>query len=102
MKVGNIEIGRKAIRKRTPTFLKKIGDSCLTFATMLQAYTMIVMSDPATMKMLAAYVPEKYTQIATLVCVLIKIGTMFTGRPNEKPIYPKNIKPNDKTTERDQ
>jgi len=85
---GNIEIGLKSIKKRTPIVFKKIGDSFLAFAMALQAYTVIVLSDPQYMAVLNSYVPQQYTRIATLVCVVVKIITMFTSKADEKPIYP--------------
>lgn len=88
MKIKNIEVGKKAIRKRTPTIIKKIGDSFLAFALLLQLHAVAILTDPDYMRILTSYLPEKYTRIATLVCVIIKLISMFTARPNEAPIYP--------------
>lgn len=88
MTIGDIEIGLKAVKKRTPIILKKIGDSFLTFAALIQSYSLILLSDPVYYKVMTSYLPEKYTRIATIACIGIKLFTMFTARPDEKPIYP--------------
>lgn len=88
MKIGSVEIGVKSIKKRTPITLKRIGDSFLAFAGLLQTYSLAILADPVYYKVMTSYLPEKYTKIATLVCVGIKLFTMFTSRPDEIPVYP--------------
>lgn len=88
MKIGQVEIGLKSIKKRTPEVFKKIGDWFLTFAGLIQVNSLLLLNDPDYQLLLKSYLPEKYTKIATLICVGIKLFTMFTARPDEKPIYP--------------